>query len=187
MFDQENYRRNDIYEKHRERLNILWRPSYGASALSLVILRTPSQVPFWNGNTYILFPKFVPRIFWHDKPKEDASLKFAIKYKLIPPWKKESPFPLPILAEMYMNFGDIGILFGMLIMAILYNVLNSYFNNKNISGIGKIYAIAIIFVFIYHEGNFTMTFGNVPLLTLSIYFISRLFQLPYFGKLRMAS
>jgi hypothetical protein len=82
-----------------------------------------------------------------------------------------------------MNFGEWGIVVGMLCLALLYNFLNGFFNNKNIKGIGKIYAIAVIFVFIYHEGNLTMTFGNVPLLSLSIYAICRLFQLPYFEKL----
>jgi hypothetical protein len=179
--DPANYDRNMISEKQKDRYNVLWRPSYDASALSLVISKTPYEVPFWNGETYIFLPKLIPRIIWPDKPTEDASLKFAIKYKLIHPSKKISPFPLPVLAEMYINFGDWGILFGEMILAILYNVLNGYFNSRKIVGIGKIYSIAIIFSFIYLEGNLTMTFGNVPLQTLSIYCICHLFQSKYFG------
>lgn len=182
IMDPANYDRDKISEKQKDRYNVLWRPSYEASALSLVVSRTPYQVPFWNGETYILLPKLIPRIIWPDKPTEDASLKFAIKYKLIRPSKKTSPFPLPVLAEMYMNFGEWGILFGPMILAILYNVLNGYFNNRKIAGVGKIYSIAIIFSFIYHEGNLTMTFGNVPLQTFSIYCICRLFQFNYFWK-----
>ena len=181
MRDPENYDRTKLPEKNRDRLNLLWRPSYDASVLALVTGKTPAEVPFWNGETYILLPKLVPRIFWPDKPTEDASLKFAIRYRLIPHTKKTSPFPLPILAEMYMNFGEPGIFFGMMLLALLYNFLNGYFNNNNIAGIGKIYSIAIIFSFIYHEGNLTMTFGNIPLLTLSIYLICRVFQSPLFA------
>jgi hypothetical protein len=183
MLDQANYVRNDIYVSDKDRLHLLWRPSYDASALSLVLNKTPNEIPYWNGNTYIILPKLIPRLFWADKPVEDASLRFAKTYKLIPPWKDNSPYPLPVLAEMYINFGKLGILVGMVMLAILYNILNGLFNKKEIRGISKIYSISIIFVFIYHEGNFTMTFGNVPLLTISIYFICRLFQLPLFEKL----
>jgi hypothetical protein len=151
--------------------------------LSLVLNKTPGEVPFWRGETYIILPKLIPRVIWADKPTENASLKFAKAYKLIPPRKEVSPYPLPILAEMYINFGDWGILVGMLTLAILYNLLNGLFNNRSIQGPGRIYAIAIIYVFIYHEGNLTMTFGNVPLLTLSIYLLCRLVQHPYFERL----
>jgi hypothetical protein len=182
MMDPSNYDRNKIPEKYRDRMNLLWRPSYEASALSLVTSKTPYEVPFWNGETYILLPKLIPRIIWANKPTEDASLKYAIRYGLIYPTQKTSPYPLPILAEMYMNFGETGIVLGMMMLAILYNILNGYFNNSKISGVGKIYSIAIIFSFIYHEGNLTMTFGNIPLQAFSIYFICRLFQSPYFVR-----
>ena len=183
MIDERNYRRSNIYQTDRDRLSLFWRPSYDASALSLVLNKTPKEVPFWNGDTYIVIPKLVPRIFWPDKPREDASLRFAKAYKLIPATRETSPFPLPILAEMYMNFGEWGIVAGMFCLALLYNFLNGFFNNRNIKGIGRIYAIAVIFAFIYHEGNLTMTFGNVPLLMASIYLICRFFQLPYLEKL----
>jgi len=113
--------RENISGMARERMNMFWRPSYDASALSLVLDKTPEIVPFWNGETYILLPKFIPRIFWPDKPTEDASLKFAIRYRLVERSRKLSPFPLPILAEMYMNFGKQGVFFGMIILSILYN------------------------------------------------------------------
>jgi hypothetical protein len=176
MQDPATYERN-FSQKTEDRLSVLWRPSYDASALSLVVQKTPDEVPYWNGETYILLSKFIPRIFWPNKPTEDASLKFAIRYKLIEPTKKTSPFPLPILAEMYLNYGELGIFFGMIALSVMYNVLNSYFNNKRINGVGRIYSIAIIFPFIYQEGNLTMTFGNIPLLTFSIYIICRLFHL----------
>ena len=122
-------------------------------------------------------------MFWPNKPKEEASLKFAKAYGLISPSTQVSPYPLPILAEMYMNFGDLGIAAGMLVLALLYYFLNAFFNSKKIKGMSRIYSIAIVFAFIYHEGNLTMTFGNVPLLTLSIFLICRFFQLPYFENI----
>jgi len=182
MMDPSNYDRNKIPQKYHARMNLLWRPSYDASALSLVTSKTPNEVPFWNGETYIILPKLIPRIFWADKPTEDASLNYAIKYGLVPPTKKVSPFPLPVLAEMYMNYGQKGIIIGMMLLAILYCIFNGYFNNSKITGVGRIYSIAIIFQFIYHEGNLTMTFGNIPLLILSIYFICRLLQYPSFVR-----
>ncbi|MBS1661426.1 MAG: hypothetical protein JST68_10290 [Bacteroidetes bacterium] len=174
--DTSNYNKTKLPENYKDRMNVLWRPSYDASALSLVTAKTPSEIPFTNGSTYIFLPKLIPRVFWPNKPTEDASLDFAHRYHLVNHLVTISPYPLPILAEMYMNYGEMGILIGMLCLSILYNVLNSYFNNNRIHSIGKIYGISIIFPYIYHEGNLTMTFGNIPLLTLCIYIICRVFQ-----------
>jgi hypothetical protein len=69
MLDQRNYKRSNIYATDRDRLNLFWRPSYDASALSLVLNKTPKEIPFWNGDTYIILPKLITRVFWLNKPQ----------------------------------------------------------------------------------------------------------------------
>jgi hypothetical protein len=140
----------------------------------LVIRETPQNVPFWRGESYKILSKLIPRVLWPNKPKEDMGTQFGVAYGIIDVFSNTS-MNTPILAEMYMNFGFYGVFFGMIIFGILYSFLNQYFNNIRISNIGKVYAIAIIFPFVVHESNFTLVFGNIPLIVLTVYSVMRFY------------
>ena len=157
-------------EKH-----FLWRYSYQASALEKVMSFTPSKVPYWNGESYEIFSKLIPRFLWPDKPTEDMGQKFGHTYFILHYSNKNTSMNTPILAEMYMNFGKVGIIIGMIILGLIYIFLNNYFNSNKISTMGKVYSIAIIFPFISHESNFSLVFGNVPLMVLAIYWSVKYF------------
>jgi hypothetical protein len=157
-----------------ERENFFWRYSYQASAFSMVIEETPKNIPYWNGDSYKIFSKFIPRFIWPDKPKEDMGTRFGVVYGIIDSHSNTS-INTPILTEMYLNYGYKGILIGMILLSIIYVNLNSYFNNIHISNIGKVYSIAIIFPFVIHESNFSLVFGNIPLIILTVYGLIRLY------------
>jgi hypothetical protein len=151
-----------------DREHFTWRYSYQASALSLALKETPEIVPFWNGESYVLFSKLIPRIFWEDKPKEDMGYKFGTRYRIIDKSNTNTSMNTPILTEMYINFGYIGIFIGMILLGLLYVCLNQYFNNVNTSIFGKVYSIAIVFPFVVHESNFSLVFGNLFWLCLAL-------------------
>ncbi len=157
-----------------ERENFFWRYSYQASALSMVIEETPKNIPYWNGDSYKIFSKFIPRFLWPNKPKEDMGTRFGVVYGIIDV-NSTTSMNTPILAEMYLNYGYKGIFICMILLSIIYVHINSYFNNINISNIGKVYSVAIIFPCVIHESNFSLVFGNIPLMILAVHGLIRLY------------
>lgn len=155
--------------------HFVYRYSYQASALSLVLESTPQKVPYWNGKTYIVFSKFIPRVFWEDKPTENLGQEFGHRYGILNYSNKNTSMNTPLITEMYMNYGKFGVYIGMILLAFTYLLLNNIFNNNKISTIGRVYSISIIFPFISQESNFTLTFGNIPLMTLAVYLIIRFY------------
>jgi hypothetical protein len=158
-----------------DKSNFFWRYSYQASALSMAMELTPSQVPFWEGESYAVISKFIPRFLWPKKPKEDMGYKFGTRYSIIDASNTNTSMNTPILTEMYINFGKLGILFGMMVLALVYVFLNNYLNSNTTSNIGKVYSISMLFPFVMHESNFTLAFGNIPLLIFSILIISKIY------------
>lgn len=159
----------------RDRYSVFWRGSYQASALALIMEKVPGTIPFHFGDTYIILPKLVPRILWKDKPEDLAALKFDKAFHLVSPKQKNSIYPLPLLGEFYLNFGFWGGIIGMGLLGFLYVCINGYFNQRKTSGINSIFSAAVIFPFVYHEGNLTMLFGNIPLLSLVIFVVSQIY------------
>lgn len=164
-----------VKEVKNDQKHFLWRYSYQASALDRVLTFTPSVVPYWEGESYNIASKIIPRFLWPEKPTEDMGQKFGHRYSILHSSNKNTSMNTPLLAEMYMNFGEIGIYVGMSLLAFIYILLNNIFNLQKISILGKVYSIAIIFPFISHESNFSLTFGNVPLISITIYLIVRFY------------
>lgn len=158
-----------------DRSNFFWRYSYQASALSLVIENTPSRIPYWEGESYTILSKFIPRFFWPDKPEENMGYKFGTRYGILSQYNFSTSMNTPMVTEMYMNFGYYGIVIGMILLAIVNIYLNNYFNQNTISDIGKVYAVAMIFPFIAHESNFSLTYGNIPLIVITVYLLMRFY------------
>lgn len=155
-------------EEKNDQEHFLWRYSYQASALSLVLRETPQNVPYWNGESYSILSKFVPRFLWPDKPRENMGYIFPTRYGVMSIYNRSTSMNTPILTEMYMNFGNAGVFIGMLCLAAIYALLNNYFNSIHISGIGKVYGVALTFPFVVQESNFSLVFGNLPLLIITV-------------------
>jgi hypothetical protein len=165
------------YEDKEGKDNFLWRFSYPMAALSLVITKTPSEVPYWDGTTYLpIFTKFIPRALWPSKPEEDMGQRFGQTYRILKPRDKSTSINTPILSELYMNFGVNGFYIGMFALGIFFIFLDKFFNNKLLTYDNQIVNMSIIFPFINMESNFSLVFGNLFLICVSLFIIFRLIK-----------
>jgi hypothetical protein len=104
----------------------LWRASYQVSALSFVMEKTPKIVPFWNGASYVnIFLKFIPRVLWQDKPKENMGQRFGHIYGITRLTDERTSMNTPILVESYMNYSFFG--FFLLIIVFSLTAVNLFF------------------------------------------------------------
>jgi hypothetical protein len=159
---------NDLEEDK----TFFWRLTYPMSAITMVKEKTPSKVPYWNGESYVnLVYKFIPRFIWKDKPNEEMGQLFGHRYDILNKWNFTTSMNTPILAEAFMNFGDIGF-FGMFILMsfilarafITSNIKNRMeVNSLNFILSGLNVAIALTFL-IQWESNFSMMFGKIIIL-----------------------
>jgi hypothetical protein len=105
------------------------RTSY-LGALSFVINQTPRRVPYWDGDTYrVMFWSFVPRVFAPDRPDQPLGQDFGHRYRLLHPQDHHTSFNCAHIVEMYINFGPIGVLCGMLLIGLYYRALYALFNH----------------------------------------------------------
>ncbi len=160
----------------KEKENFLWRYSYQMSALSTVLENTPQNVPYWRGESYSFFSKFIPRFLWPDKPQENMGYRFGVAYGIMSADNLSTSMNTPILAEMYMNYGNIGIFWGMILFALIYFVLNYFFNNSRANPYSSVISIGLLFKLMVHESNFTLVFGNIPLILITVYVILKLIK-----------
>ena len=109
----------------------------GDDSLERVMDMTPSQVPFWEGETY--YPTllmFIPRIIWPDKPGRAFWNKFGRLYGYLLDEDTTTSVAVGYLAEGYMNFGFLGMYGVAVFIALLiagveclgYYVFNGYYS-----------------------------------------------------------
>lgn len=157
--------------------NFLWRFSYPMSALSMVLEKTPKDVPFWNGSSYSpIFTKFIPRAFYPSKPEENMGQRFGKTYRVLRQTDNSTSMNTPILAEMYMNFGYNGIYIGMFLFGLMFIFLDKVLNNRKVSKENMIVNMAILFPLIILESNFSLVYGNVILICISLWVLFRIFK-----------
>lgn len=162
------------YEDKQGKDNFLWRFSYPMAAFSLVYTKTPSEVPYWNGSSYLpFFTKFIPRVLWPSKPEENMGQRFGRAYKVIRDIDTGTSINTPILAEIFMNFGLLGFYIGMCLLGIFFIFLDKFFNRTSVSYLNQIVNMSIIFPLMIMESNFSLTYGNLFLICISLYFIFR--------------
>lgn len=158
---------------------IFWRLTYPLSAFSVVHEKTPSVVPFWDGESYlpILF-KFIPRVIWLNKPKEVMGQTFGHRYKLLSSDNFTTSMNCPMVAESYMNFGPMAIWLFFLFFGVLLGKFNlklnslSYLESNPVVEI--LYRINICITAIYFiqmESNFSMLLGKLVIIQLCMLFI----------------
>jgi len=73
----------------------------GHVLLSKVVERTPSKVPYWNGETYKpTLTNIILRIIWPEKPREMTGQSFAHRYEMIAPENTTTSINMPWVIEM---------------------------------------------------------------------------------------
>lgn len=101
----------------RQGWRLIAHRSANTDLLADVIRRTPHPIPFWDGYTYrSLIGAFVPRLLWPDKPMKTLGQDFGHRYAYLNPWDRHTSINLPLLVEFFANFGELGVLIGMLLV-----------------------------------------------------------------------
>jgi hypothetical protein len=104
--------------------------------LELVLEKTPSEIPFWEGESYSAIPFiFIPRFLWTDKPSRHIWNKFGRTYGILSEDDVSTSVAINYFAEAYMNFGILGMYVVAMIMGFLiagterlsYYFLGGYF------------------------------------------------------------
>lgn len=129
-----------------------------------VARRTPSEVPYWEGQTYDhLVGIAVPRFLWPGKPVHRLGNEFGQRYGYIPPYDTRTSWNLPVLVEFYVNFGDWGVLVGMLLVGGIYGVFCARLNRAGQNPLVSIAAVILSIKLINIESDFSLVFGALLL------------------------
>jgi hypothetical protein len=145
----------DNFENSFARINHL-------ATTASIIRDTPNPQPYQMGATYMpLFTKWIPRMFWPDKPVEGTGHEWAMRYGYLGEEDSGTSFNLPWLPEMYMNFGWPGVFGLMFLLGIIFRLLWSWLMGS--AGRPLEYAVAIVFAqsLVFAESNFSLMFGGI--------------------------
>ncbi len=132
------------------------------TTLVQVIDRTPDPQPYRYGSTYTpLLTKWIPRIFWENKPRETLGNDWARAYGLATPTDYAYSYNLPWIAEMYMNFGFLGILGTSFLIGLLFYafkvVICQTGNDPGMLAFGVLLMMPLMFP----ESHLSMVLGGV--------------------------
>ena len=142
--------------------------------LADVIIRTPSEIPYWGGETYLsLVGSFVPRVLWPDKPTKELGQAFGHRYTYIGTNDVGTAMNLPILVEFYVNFGFLGVIFGMMIVGSIYYVLERILNNPGQDVMLSLVGVVILVPMANIESDFSLGFGGLILNGAALWFVLR--------------
>lgn len=145
------------------------------SLFAYVVEKTPSEIPYWGGETYsTILWRFVPRILVPDKPQELGTAIFPDRYGLRGPRDVLTAVRLPQLIEMYANFGVFGVIAGMFVLGLVFQVLQHVLDHQGAGEWVQVSSVIIFSSILDIGGNFTMVYGSV------IYWIALLWILGLF-------
>lgn len=146
-----------------------------------VVRHTPRYVPYWKGETYLsLIGMAVPRVLWPNKPQKQLGQAFGHRYGYLTEFDRSTSINLPYFVEFYCNFGAWGVMFGMLLIGVIYAVLEQRINAPRQPVLMSVCAIALLLPLINIESDFSLTFGGLLLngvaLLMVIKFVARTSQ-----------
>ncbi|MDA2918664.1 hypothetical protein MYX76_04090 [Desulfobacterota bacterium AH_259_B03_O07] len=126
-----------------------------------VIERTPEVIPYWRGETYRnLLWKFIPRLIYPNKPTENVHLTYARRYELVRP--NTATVPMPLLIELYANFGPLSVVIGMFLLGLVFQILYHVANYPGAQKWGLICTAFIGTTILGDMGaNFSLVFGGL--------------------------
>ena len=143
-----------------------WSIIAGRSAnldlLADVVRQTGGTVPFWGGETYLSLVGFaVPRFIWPSKPTKTLGQDFGHRYGYLDSWDTWTSINLPFLVEFYANFGEIGVLIGMVIVGLLYRLLDNDLNRAGQPLQVTICSLVLLVPLLNIESDFSLVFGGL--------------------------
>ncbi|MDP1832906.1 MAG: hypothetical protein Q8K67_12665 [Geothrix sp.] len=132
---------------------------------------TPSQVPHLYGKTYhSLLWKPIPRVLYPSKPKENWGNELGHRFGWLGEDDDDTSVNMPQMIELYLNFGIIGVTFGMFFVGTIYAVLIRFLYSgfHPIQGLIALFLLSSLFNI---ESNFSLVFGGLPYTILFLGFI----------------
>ena len=142
------------------------------SFLSLIIIveKTPIQVEYLYGNSYkILLSKFIPRLFWKNKPTDDYANYAGRRYEVLHQQDLKTSWNFPILNEAYANFGYLGVSIIMFFLGILVRILTNLFSISNFKNYESYIGVYICSTTFFWEPHLSLVFGGIHLVIIFLY------------------
>ncbi len=147
------------------------------SQFSKCIDLTPEVIPYWKG--YSLRPLLtapIPRFIMPWKLTENMGQEFGHRYGLLDPTDFGTSINLPILDELYINWGLFGIIIGMFIIGFSYRILYRIINYENLNAFIAAIGIIIFWVIQNVSSNISLLFGNLTEYIIILYLIFLILQ-----------
>jgi O-antigen polysaccharide polymerase Wzy len=143
---------------------------------SEVVKDTPQRVPYWQGESYIpLFTSFIPRFLFPGKPEEKTGNDFGRRYSYLGSNDFTTSLNLPLIVEIYANFGTMGMIIGMPLIGMLLSLLEQKLNNPDMQPLEFVTGATILFRLIYQESNLSLMVGGVVSLSIALIIIFKFF------------
>lgn len=135
-------------------------------SLLIITKNTPKKIPFWRGYSYqILKYKFIPRVFWKDKPEDKLGNEFGHRYNVLTTDTDKTQkdyntsWNMPVLNEFYVNFGNFGVIFGMLFIGVLMNLLTKIGTLKHDFNLETIICFYLFIPIFFLESHLSLIIG----------------------------
>lgn len=140
-----------------------------------VIRQTPESVPYWRGYTYLsLVGAFVPRMLWPDKPQKRIGQDFGHRYGYLYAHDRNTSINLSFLVEFYANFGERGVLVGMLLVGSILAILERFLNRPGQGWLRSLCALVLLVPLVTNvESDFSLIFGGLILNGAALYAVYR--------------
>ena len=118
------------------------------------------KVEYMRGDSYkLLLTGLIPRFLWKDKPQDLFAHDMGVRYGILSSNDKVTSWNVPIITEMYINFGKIGVVLGMLILGLSTRLLTLIFTVRNKLNYESIVGFFCLVPLFFIEVNSSMLFG----------------------------
>jgi putative Mn2+ efflux pump MntP len=129
-----------------------------------VMRRTPAQVPYWEGQTYLhLVGAFVPRFIWPGKPQHHIGNDFGHRYGYVASYDTWTSWNLPVMIEFYVNFGEGAVIVGMFLVGLLIGAFCVGLNRPGQNPLISLAALVLAMMLINIESDFSLMFGAMAM------------------------
>lgn len=153
----------EIFDEAYKRVNHL-------QTVAAVIEDTPRIQDYRYGSTLLpLLTKWIPRAVWSNKPREDLGNSWARDYSYVGTDDFVTAYNLPWLAEMYMNFGWLGIAVMSLGIGALMGALSRWIAETSAGSVQFAFALTMASAFFFPESNLSAVLGGLTVSGASIF------------------
>jgi hypothetical protein len=164
------------------------RLSVGIATLSDVVRRTPGEVPYLGGVSYLpMLTGFVPRALWPGKPREIFGQTFGHRYRYLDPADRATSWNVPWLVEAYVNFGVAGVVLGMALIGAFLALFDRLFDDRDMTPPEFAVGASLLVPLAYQASNLSVMTSNLIPIALWLWLYFRLGLWLDFGRFRRSA